>query len=170
MRSLDSCIRKLVLTRVCLFFSSFAHRFQPTHACEIQQMQPHSCASMAPSRNPSLGISTPFSSILHLFAILTSFLTIFASNCMSHVISHSIMNPISLSHYSFHLIMNLISLFLQVLPPYSSRGSTSQALVWYSILTKETRGHIRTMGFELIICLLPERFTSAILAQTLAKR
>ena len=111
MRSLDSCIRKLVLTRVCLFFSSYAHRFQPTHACEIQQMQPHSCASMAPSRNPSLGISTPFSSILHLFAILTSFLTIFASNCMSHVISHSIMNPISLSHYSFHLIMNLTHSF-----------------------------------------------------------
>ena len=89
---------------------------------------------------------------------------------MSHVISHSIVNPISLSHYSFHLIMNLISLFLQVLPPYSSRESTRQALVWYNILTEETRGHIHTMGFELVIHLLPERFTSAILAQTLAER
>ena len=41
---------------------------------------------------------------------------------------------------------------------------------WYQILTKETKGHIRATGFEPIICLLPERSTSAILVQTLAKR
>ena len=36
--------------------------------------------------------------------------TIFASNYMSYVISHPIVNPISPSHYSLHLTMNLISL------------------------------------------------------------
>lgn len=41
---------------------------------------------------------------------------------------------------------------------------------WYWILTKETRGYIHVAGFEPIIHLLPERSTSAILVQILAKR
>ena len=42
--------------------------------------------------------------------------------------------------------------------------------VWYRTLTEETMGHICAMGFEPIICLLPERFASAILVQALAER
>lgn len=54
--------------------------------------------------------------------------------------------------------------------PYFGRGSTRRVLVWYNILFAETRGHIRAMGFELIIRLMPERFSCAVLVQTLAKR
>ena len=43
-------------------------------------------------------------------------------------------------------------------------------MVWYSILTKETRGHIPTAGFEPVLRLLFERFVSAVLAQTLVER
>ena len=59
---------------------------------------------------------------------------------------------------------------MQVLPPYSGKGSTNGALVWYNICTKETQGHIHTAGFKLVLCLMPKRSASAILAQTLAER
>ena len=110
MRSLYSCIRRLVLARKYLFSSLCAHRFHPAYTYRILCMQDPSCACMAPSKNPSLGI-------FHLFAILTSSLTIFAFNCTSHVISHPIVNPISLSYHFFHLIVNLIILsFCRFLP------------------------------------------------------
>ena len=84
---------------------------------------------------------------------------------MSHLISHPVVNPISLSHYSFHLNHEFNSiLFLQVSALYSGRGSTSRVLVWYNILTEETRGHIHVVGFEPILYLMPERFASAVLA------
>jgi len=89
---------------------------------------------------------------------------------MPHLTSHSIVNPVSLSHHSFHLIMNLISFSFASFNPYSGKGSTSQVLVWYNILTKETWGHICAAGFKPVLRLLPERFTSAVLAQTLAER
>ena len=41
---------------------------------------------------------------------------------------------------------------------------------WYRILTTETRAHIYAVSFEPIIRLLPERSSSAILVQSLAKR
>ena len=40
----------------------------------------------------------------------------------------------------------------------------------YRVLATETRAHICAVGFEPIICLLPERSSSAILVQSLAKR
>lgn len=43
-------------------------------------------------------------------------------------------------------------------------------MVWYNILTKETWGHIRTIGFELVLHLLPEMSSGAVLVQTLVKR
>lgn len=43
-------------------------------------------------------------------------------------------------------------------------------VTWYRVLIIETRAYIRVMGFELIICLLPERFTNAILVQILVER
>ena len=103
------CVHGLVLACVYLFFSLCACRFQPAYACSFLSTQDPSYARMAPGKNPSLGILAFFSSVFHLFAILKSFLTIFASHYMPHLTSHSIVNPISLSHYSFHLIMNLIS-------------------------------------------------------------
>ena len=42
--------------------------------------------------------------------------------------------------------------------------------MWYNNLTKETWGHIRAAGFELVIHLMPERSASAVLMQTLAER
>ncbi|KAK9997980.1 hypothetical protein SO802_017583 [Lithocarpus litseifolius] len=45
-------------------------------------------------------------------------------------------------------------IFLQVSAPYSGRGNTSRVLVWYNILTKETRGHFRAAGFEPLIRLI----------------
>ena len=123
------------------------------------------------SINPTLSILAPFPYVLQLFAILKSYPSFFASNCMFHVIFHLIMNPISLSHHYFHLIMNLISFsFLQVLPPYSGKRSTNRVLIWYRILIKETRGHIRASGFKLIIRLLPERSANVTLVHTLAER
>ena len=74
-------------------------------------------------------------------------------------------SPFLTHNHEFNLI-----LFLQVSALYSSRGSTSRVLVWYSVLTEETRGHIYAASFELIVHLMPKRSTSAVLAQTLAER
>ena len=41
---------------------------------------------------------------------------------------------------------------------------------WYRVLTAKTRSYICVAGFKLIIRLLSERFASAILLQSLAKR
>ena len=106
--SLYLCVRKLVLVCLYLFFSLCACGFHPTYACKILCTQDFSCTCMVLGRKLSLGILAPFSYVFHQFAILTSSFPIFAFNCMSHVISHPIVNPISLSHNSFHLIMNLI--------------------------------------------------------------
>jgi len=107
-RSLYLCVRRLVLMCLYLFFNLCAPRFHPIYVCRILHMQDFSFTRMVPGRKLSLGILAPFSSVFHLFEILTSSFTIFAFNCMSHVISHPIVNPISLSQNSFHLIMNLI--------------------------------------------------------------
>ena len=79
LRSLDSCVRRLVLACVYLFFSLCARKFHPTYACRILHTQACSCIHMAPSRNPSLGILVPFSPVFHLFATLTSSFTIFCT-------------------------------------------------------------------------------------------
>ena len=49
----------------------------PAYACRMPAHIASSYARMPAGRNPSLGIWTSFSSVLCLFAILTSFLTIF---------------------------------------------------------------------------------------------
>ena len=41
---------------------------------------------------------------------------------------------------------------------------------WYRVLTAKTKAHICTASFKPIICLLPERFASAILVQNLVER
>ena len=74
------------------------------------------------------------------------------------------MHPISFSHNSFLLIMNLISFFFAGLSPIFVRGSTSQVLAWYSILNEETLGYVYASGFKLIIYSMPERSASAVLA------
>ena len=107
--SLDSCVRRLVLTCVYLFFYLGVCRFDLAYACRILHMQDPSYACMAPGRNPNLGILDPLSSVFHLFVILTSSFIIFALNCMPYVFFfHPIVNPISLSHHSFLLITILI--------------------------------------------------------------
>jgi len=164
MCSLYLCVCRLVLAHVCLFFNSCACRFQLAHVYRILRTQPHSCACMVSGKNPSLGIWTPFSSMLHLFAILTSFLTIFCIQLYDpcHISSYYESNITFLLFSSPNDESNL-TLFLQVLPLYSGKGSTSRALVWYSILTEDTQGHIHAASFEPIIHLLLERSTSAIL-------
>ena len=64
----------------------------------------------------------------------------------------------------------LFSFFCKLCPPFSGRGSTNCVAVCYRVLTTETRAHIHVAGFETIICLLLERFDSAILVQTLVER
>ena len=108
--SLYSCMRRLVLARVYLFFSLCACRFHLAYVCKLLRMQDSSCACMALGRNLSLGNLAHFSSVFICSAILTSSFTIFALNCMSHVIPYPIMYSISLPHNSFHLIINLIPL------------------------------------------------------------
>jgi len=61
---------------------------RPTHMGRILRTQLPSYTRMALGRNLSLGIRTPFSSVLHLFAILTSFLIIFTSHYMPHITYH----------------------------------------------------------------------------------
>ena len=57
-----------------------------------------------------------------------------------------------------------------VLAPYSGRGSTSQVLLWYSVLNEKTHGYVHAAGFKPIIHLMPERSTSVVLVQTLAEK
>ena len=52
---------------------------------------------------------------------------------------------------------------LQVLLPFMSRGCTSRISSWYMALTKDTKALVHTVGFELVILLLPEGFASGIL-------
>ena len=108
-RSLDSCVHKSILAFVYLFFSLCIHKIFSAYAWWILHTHGLSCVCIVPSKNPNLNLWAPFSHIFHLFAILTSSFTIFSLNCMSHVTFHPIMYPISLSHHSLHLIMNLIS-------------------------------------------------------------
>lgn len=64
----------------------------------------------------------------------------------------------------------LLFIFLQVSPLFLGRGSTNSGVAWYMALTMETKVLIHVASFEPTIRLLPERSTSAILVQTLAKR
>ena len=141
-----ACIHAYVGLFLSACVCSLVH--EPKHACSILCMQPYSCACVAPGRNPSLGIWTPFSSVLHQFGILTSFLTIFASHYMPHITSRFIVDPISLSHYSFHLIMNLM--------PFSFCGFYLHILVegvlaghWYG-----TTFLLRRLGVTFVLCAL----------------
>lgn len=104
-RSLDSCVCRLALTCVSLFFSLYACMFHLVYACRILSTEDLSYVCMTLGRFPSLGILAHFSSFFHLFTILTSSLFIFALNCMSYVTFLPIVHPISHSHHSFLLIM-----------------------------------------------------------------
>ena len=84
-----------------------------------------------------------------------------SSCCASNII----FSPFPSPNHEFNSI-----LFLLVSVPYSAKGSTSQALVWYNILIEETRGYIHVVGSEPIIHLMLKRSASAVLAQTLAER
>ena len=108
--NLNSCLCSLVLAYVYLFFNLCVSRILSLYAYKILCTQDLSCLLVALSGNPNLNILAPFSPVFHLFAILKSPLTIFELKCMSHVIFYPIMHPISFSHHSFLLIMNLISL------------------------------------------------------------
>ena len=81
------------------------------------------------------------------------------------ILSH--FSPISLSSYDFHAIL---SSFLQILPPFSGRGSTNHIASWYKAITDNMRALVRAMGFEPILCLLLESHASTILVQSLAER
>ena len=118
------------------------------------------------------------------FGHFSSFFIRFSSICNSNIILHHFFTQLYVPcHISSYCESNIIfppffspnhdfnpNLFLQVSVPYSGKGSTSWVLVWYNILIEETRGHIYATGFEHIICLMPERSTSVVLAQALAKR
>ena len=81
------------------------------------------------------------------------------------------MNPISPSHYSFHLNNEFNSIpCLHVLAPYFGRGSTNWVLVWYNILAEETQDYICAANFKPVLHLMLERSANTVLAQTLAKR
>ena len=113
---IHSCVRIFrpayagMFLRACVCSSIYAHTSFSLHMrAECLHTEPYSCTRIPRGRNPNLSIWTHFPSVFYLLAMLTSFFTIFASNCMSYVIFHPIVNPISLSHQSLHLIMNLIS-------------------------------------------------------------
>ena len=86
-----------------------------------------------------------------------------------HISSYYESNITFPSLFSPNHEFNLI-LFFAGLPPYSGKRSTNRVLIWYRILIKETRGHIRASGFKLIIRLLPERSANVTLVHTLAER
>ena len=169
--SLYSCMHKLVLVCVYTLFSLCAHKFHSAYMCRLLRTQDYSCACMALGRNPSLGFLAHFSSFFHLLCNLNIILHHFciqlyvpchaSSYCEFNIIFPQFLPP----NHKFNPI-----LFLQVLAPYSSRGSTSRVLVWYNILTKENQGHICAAGFEPVIRLMPERSASVVLVQTLANR
>ena len=111
MFNLYSCIRRLVLVRVCLFFSSCACRFKHMHASRMPMHATSFLHMHVGWQKPLFGLWNSFficSSSICNFNIIPQY---FASNCISHVISHPIVNPISFSDYSFHLTMHLISFF-----------------------------------------------------------
>ena len=64
----------------------------------------------------------------------------------------------------------MTSFFLQSSSPYDGRGSSNNVVEWFNLLTLETRGYIREVGFEPIIGLLPEKSTSATLVQCLIRK
>ena len=138
------------------------HRFHLTYACKILRTQGPSCACMALGRNPSLGIlDLFFLSFFHFFAILTSCFTIFCTQLRipCHISSYCESNITFPPFFSPSHEFNPI-LFLQVSALYSGKGSTSRDLVWHNILPKETHCIV---GFEVVIHLMPERSTSAVL-------
>ena len=164
---LYSCVRWLVLTRAYLFFNLCVCRFHQPYECRTLRMQYLSNTCMALGRNPSLGILAHFSFVYNFNIILHHLCTQLYVSC--HILSYCEPNITFPPFFSPNHEFNLI-LFLQVLALYFGSGSTSRVLVWYNILTEETRGHIQATGFEPIICLMPKRSASAVLAQTLAER
>ena len=122
---------------------------------------------MALGRNPSLGSLAHFSFVYNFNIILHHLCTQLYVSC--HILSYYEPNITFPPFFSPNHEFNLI-LFLYVLALYFGRGSTSRVLVWYNILTEETRGHIQATGFEPFICLMPKRSASAVLVQTLAER
>ena len=160
-RNLYSCVNRLVLACVYLFFSLCMRRFHPVYACKILHTRDLSCARMVLGRNPNLGILAHFSSVCNFNVILHHFCTQFYALChiSSYCTSNITLSPFLSPNHEFNL-----TLFLYVSALYFGKGNTRWVLVWYSVLTKETQGHIHTMGFEPVNPLMPERFTSAILA------
>ena len=144
-----------------LFFSLCMCKFHLAYACKILCTQDLSCVHIALGKNPNLGILAHFSFvcnfniILHHFCTQLHVLCHIASYCTSNISFSPFLSP----NHGFNPI-----LFLQVSSPYAGRRSTNWVLVWYNILTEENQGHIRAMGFELVILLMPERFASAALA------
>ena len=84
-------------------------------------------------------------------------------------VKYPILTPVSPGSYSNANLTPFFHPFVDF-APFSGRGSTNRVAAWYRVLTAETRAHICVTGFEPIILLLPERFASAILVQTLAEK
>ena len=61
-------------------------------------------------------------------------------------------------------------LFLQALPPFTSRGRAGHLFAWYRALTKDTKAMVSVAGFKPVMRLLPESSANGILVQALAER
>ena len=154
-----------------MFFSLCVRRILSAYACKILRMQGLSCIRIVPSRIPKIehfsSFLICFSSVCSFNIILHHFWTQMYVSC--HISSCYAPNITFLPFPSPNHEFNLI-LFLQVSALYFGRGSTSQVLVWYSLLNDKTWGHISAAGFELVVRLMLKRSASAALVQTLVER
>ena len=88
-------------------------------------------------------------------------------NPMYECTGHVFFFPFFLSNHDSYALFHL---FLQVLPSFTGRGSTSHFSSQYRALMDDIKALVHRVGFEPIISLLPKSSTSGILVKTLAKR
>ena len=169
--SLHSCVRNSVLSHTGMILRFYVCGDGLALAGSCLRAWALTCVHEMPGRSPTLPIFTHFSIVSFPYAILTHLFVNFASKY--HCIILFIFTLAS-KHYiplNFAWIINLMtSFFLQSSSPYDGRGSSNNVVEWFNLLTLETRGYIREVGFEPIIGLLPEKSTSATLVECLIKK
>lgn len=77
------------------------------------------------------------------------------------LVRNAILTPVSFVSYPNAILTPFFHPFIEFAPIFR-QGSTNCVATWYKVFTTETKAHICAAGFELIIYLLLERSTSAI--------
>ena len=109
--NLNSCVCRLVLECVYLFFSLCMHRILSAYMCRILWKQGLSCVHMAPDKNPNLNILahffTCFSFVCNFNITLHHFWTQMYVSCHipSYYASNIIFSQLFSPDYEFNLIL-----------------------------------------------------------------